>query len=157
MLYANPKDRIKADFFIELYAILTDRLVSRMTWYKRDEIIDRFLHKFQDKTSDFKAVTDFRKIKQYISIARAAGKDEIIGDKLREYIYNDKLSIASLEIDTARIHRAAQELTRSVSAIAENIRKLDVREFLGEQELWSELERLLRVVQRQLEAADRRT
>lgn len=137
--------------------ILTDRLVSRLPWFERDEIIDRFLHKFQNKLSDFKAVTDFRKIKQYITIAKSAGKEELISEKLQKFIYDDNLSISSLEIDTARIHREAQELTRSVSAIADNIRKLDAREFLGEQELWSELERLLRVVQRQLDAADRRT
>jgi ParB family transcriptional regulator, chromosome partitioning protein len=157
MLYSDPRDRIKADFFIELYVILTDRLVSRLPWFERDEIIDRFLHKFQNKLSDFKAVTDFRKIKQYITIAKSAGKEELIYEKLQKFIYDDNLSISSLEIDTARIHREAQELTRSVSAIADNIRKLDAREFLGEQELWSELERLLRVVQRQLDAADRRT
>lgn len=156
MLYSEPRDRIKADFFIELYSILTDRLVTRQPWYKRDDIIDRFLHKFQDRTNDFKAVTDCRKIKQYISIARAAGNDEIIAEKLREYIYDDSLSITSLEIDTARIHREAQQLTKSVSEIAENIRALDVGEFLGEQELWTELERLLRVLQRKLDAADRR-
>jgi hypothetical protein len=125
-------------------------------WYKRDEIIDRFLQKFQDRTTDFKAVTDFRKIKQYISIARAAGNDELIAERLRKYIFDDTLKIASLEIDTARVHREARELTKSVSEIAESIRTLDVREFLGEQELWRELERLLRVLQRQLEAADRR-
>ena len=157
MLYMDPKERLKPDFFIELYAILTDRLVSRQSWYKRDEIIDRFMHKFRDKTNDFKAVTDFRKIKQYISIARAAGHDEPIAQKLHDYIYDDALSITSLEIDTARIHREARELTKSVSEITENIRTLNVREFLGEQELWRELERLLRVLQRQLEAADRRT
>jgi ParB family transcriptional regulator, chromosome partitioning protein len=156
MLYLDPRERLKPDFFIELYAILTDRLVSRQSWYKRDEIIDRFLKKFQDKTNDLKAVTDFRKIKQYISNARAAGHDKAIAQKLREYIYDDRLSITSLEIDTARIHREAQRLTRSVSEIAENIRTLNVREFIGEQELWRELERLLRVLQRQLEAADRR-
>jgi hypothetical protein len=130
--------------------------VSRQDWYNRDEIIDRFLTKFQDRSTDFKAVTDFRKIKQYISIARAAGNDEQIADRLRAYIYDDSLKLTSLEIDTARIHREARELTKSVCDIAENIRALDVREFLGEQELWRELERLLRVLQRQLEAADRR-
>jgi hypothetical protein len=157
MLYSDPRDRIKADFFIELYPILTDRLVSRQPWYKRDDIIERFLQKFQDRATDFRAVTDFRKIKQYITIARAAGNDEVIAERLHDYIYDDRLGITSLEIDTARIHREARELTKSVSDIIENIRNLDVSEFLGEQELWSELERLLKVVQRQLDAADRRT
>ena len=114
------------------------------------------MRKFQDKSTDFKAVTDFRKIKQYISIARAAGNEELIAEKLRQYIYDDNMSLSSLEIDAARIHRAARLLTRSVSEMADNIRTLDVREFLGEQELWQELERLLRIIQRQLDAADRR-
>jgi ParB/RepB/Spo0J family partition protein len=74
MLYAEPKDRIKADFFIELYPILTDRMVSKMKWFKRHEVIDRFLYKYQNHLSGFKAITDFRKIKQYINIARLAGE-----------------------------------------------------------------------------------
>jgi ParB family chromosome partitioning protein len=35
MLFADPTDRIKADFFIELYPILTDRFISKLEWYKR--------------------------------------------------------------------------------------------------------------------------
>ena len=86
MLYSDPRDRIKADFFIELYVILTDRLVSRLPWFERDEIIDRFLHKFQNKLSDFKAVTYFRKINQYITIEKSAGKEKLISEKLQKFI-----------------------------------------------------------------------
>jgi ParB family transcriptional regulator, chromosome partitioning protein len=156
MLYASPEDRIKADFYIELYPLLTDRLVSRQPWFKRDEVIDRLLHKYQNRLSEFKSVTDFRKIKQFISIARVAGKDDMIAQRLYKFIYDDELGISSLEIDTARIHRQANRLARSVKGITEELRNLDVREFFGEQELWEELEHLVRIIQRQLVAADRR-
>lgn len=156
MLYASPEDRIKADFFIELYPILTDRLVSRLPWFRRDEVIDRFLYKYQNRLSEFKSVTDFRKIKQYISIAKASGKSDLIDRKFHEFIYDDELGISHLEIDAARVHRQANTLARTVSRITDELRKLDVREFFGEQELWEELEQLMRVIQRQLAAADRR-
>lgn len=157
MLYANPDDRIKADFFIELYPILTDRLVSRLPWFKRGDVIDRFLHKYQNRLSDFKSVTDFRKVKQSISIAKASGKDAVISQRLQRFIYDDKLGISYLEIDAARIHRQASTLIRTVSRITDELKKLDVQEFFGEQELWEELEQLMRVIERQLRAADRRT
>lgn len=52
MLFADPTERIKADFFIELYSILTDRLVSKMEWYKRDTLIERFLFKYENRFSE---------------------------------------------------------------------------------------------------------
>jgi ParB family transcriptional regulator, chromosome partitioning protein len=106
--------------------------------------------------SEFKSVTDFRRIKQYISVARASGKSDLIGQKLYEFVYDDKLGVSHLEIDVARIHRQANSLARTVSRIADELRALDVREFFGEQELWEQLEHLMRVIQRQLAAADRR-
>ena len=69
MLEADPKDRIRADFFIELYPVLTDRLLSRAK-IPRDHVISRMLYKYQNRKSGMKSITDFRKIKAYVSIAR---------------------------------------------------------------------------------------
>lgn len=156
MLFAEPEERIKADFFIELYPILTDRLVSKMTWYKRDDLVERFLFKYQNRLSDFKSVTDFRKIKQFISIARAAGQEKAFETKFKKFIYDDKLGISYLEIGVARIHREAGKLTKSLGRIHADLQKLDVSEFLGEEEFWTELERLFKLIQSKLAAADRR-
>jgi hypothetical protein len=110
MLYAEPDDRVKADFFIELYSILTDRVVARAEWYSRSKLIEVFLKKYKNRLSGFKAITDFRKIKQYISIARAAGHEDEILRRLKEFIANDNMTISDLEIDTARVHRHASNL-----------------------------------------------
>lgn len=109
MLYADPEDRIKADFFIELYPILTDRLVSHAGWFDQDMIINRFLHKYQAGISGFKSITDFRKIKQHITAARASGHEAEILDRLHRFILDDNLEISDLEIDTAVVQAHHQE------------------------------------------------
>jgi ParB family transcriptional regulator, chromosome partitioning protein len=156
MLFADPAERIKADFFIELYALLTDRLISKMNWYKRDEFIDRFLFKYQNKLSGFKSVTDFRKIKQFIAVARAARQERTFEGRFKKFYSDDKLDISYLEIGVARIHREAEKLTKYLNRIQDDLEKLEVSEFLGEEEFWSELERLFKTIKSKLAAADRR-
>src|ERR1700719_3645261 len=70
MLFKEPSDRIKADFFIELYPVLHDSILTKASWYIRNHIIDAFLRKYQERLSGFRSLTDFRKIKQYLSNAR---------------------------------------------------------------------------------------
>ena len=40
MLDADPNTRMKADFFIELYAVRNDREVNKFPWFKKDEFTD---------------------------------------------------------------------------------------------------------------------
>jgi hypothetical protein len=40
--------------------------------------------------------------------------------------------------------------------LSEDLQKIDVAEFFGEEELWDELERLLVLIRRKLASADRR-
>lgn len=157
MLFANPAERIKADFFIELYPILTDRLVSKLRWYKRDTLIERFLFKYQNKLSEFRSVTDFRKIKQFTTLARAAGEERQFERKFKRFVFNDTLGISYLEIGAARIHREAGKLVKALNTIQADLQKLEVSDFFGDEELWAELEKLLNIIKRKLAAADRRS
>lgn len=156
MLYADPEDRIKADFFIELYPILTDRLLSRAPWFEKDLVITAFLRKYQERLSGFKSITDFRKIKQHISVARAGGREDEILMLMKRFITSDSMQIDDLEIDTARFHRQASVLVRSLIRIRDELRALDVESFLGEEELWEELEAFQVLTRETLAAADRR-
>jgi ParB family transcriptional regulator, chromosome partitioning protein len=156
MLYADPEDRVKADFFIELYAILTDRVVNKAIWYDRDKLIQIFLFKYQNRISGFKAITDFRKIKQYISIARAANQEDEIIDRLDKFIKNDDMLISDLEIDTARVHKYASKIVRSITKLGEELEALNTDEFVGEEDFWLQLEALLNLLKSKLLQADRR-
>ncbi len=157
MLFAEPKERIKADFFIELYPIIRDRFVSSMGWYKRDELIDRFLFKYQNKLSGFRSVTDFRKIKQYISNSRRAGHEKEFEKRFKMFVFDDTIDISYLEIDVVQIHRRAGRLINSLSRLYDDLQGIDVQEFFGEEQLWKELEKLLRLIERKLASADRRS
>jgi ParB/RepB/Spo0J family partition protein len=157
MMYADPEDRIKADFFIELYPILTDRLISRADWFERDKTIEIFLRKYQEKLSGFKAITDFRKIKQHITAARAAGRDDEILLLFKDFLTSDAMEISDLEIDTARYHRQASGLVRAIGRIRQEIEGLDVEGFIGEEDLWEEIEKIVSIMRSKLREADRRS
>lgn len=156
MLFKEPEERIKADFFIELYPVVTDRLIRSAPWYDRNHIIDRCLYKYENKKSGFKTVTDFRKIKQALVAARSAGQEKAILTRFHRFIDDDNKLISSLEIDVARIHREANSIARHVDRLITTLDDLDAEEFLGEEDLWEKLETLLITIRRSLTAADRR-
>jgi ParB family transcriptional regulator, chromosome partitioning protein len=156
MLFTDPEDRVKADFFIELYPVVTDRTVKSADWYKRNHIIDRFLYKYQNKLSGFKAITDFRKIKQYLTAARAAKQEAATLRRFKRLLDDDDLNFSILEVDAARIHREATTLVRRVNDLRDMLRNLEADAFAGEEDLWHSLERLAIMLRRKLSEADRR-
>lgn len=157
MLLAEPKDRIKADFFIELYPILTDRVLAIRGQVARNRVTEIMLHKYQNKKSGFKSITDFRKIKSYVSIAKAAGREEEIRRRFRALLGSDAIDIDYLEIDAARVHREASRLSQVALDLADSVKGLRTDEFLGEEGFWRALERLAKVIEQKTEDAERRT
>ena len=155
MLMAEPRDRVRADFFIELYPILTDRVLSKAK-ISRDHLIDRMLFKYQHRKSGMKSITDFRKIKSYVAIAKAAGREDQIISRFKDFVEDDNYEIDDLEIGVATIHKQATTMTRSASKLRELIDDLAVDEFLGEESLWVELEKLADSILKKAASADRR-
>lgn len=156
MLFPDPNDRIKADFFIELYPVINDRLVKADRSLRRNYMIDRFLHKYQNRLSGFKAITDFRKIKQYLAIARNAGQERVFLKRFKNFLESDDIHFTSLEISAARIHREASTLIKKVSDLRLAVSVLDVDSFVAEEDLWQELEHLVLALRKKLSEADRR-
>jgi ParB/RepB/Spo0J family partition protein len=156
MIFTNPEDRIKADFFIELYPVINDRTVRGAPWYKRNFLVDRFLHKYQNRLSGFKAITDFRKIKQYLTIARIANQEGPILDRFKKLLDEDTVDFSTLEIDAARIHREATTLAKRLGEVRSALDALEVDSFVAEEDLWIELEELVKSLNKKLSEADRR-
>ena len=156
MLFQNPEDRIKADFFIELHAILSDISLKKMKWGSRDKITEMMLYKYQNKLSGFKSVTDFRKIKQHFVNSRKAGKVSILESLFREFMESDELNIGHLEIVDLDVRSRSNRLVKDITKLIDALSALDAREFFGEEGLWLELEKLLKLTQRKLQQADRR-
>lgn len=156
MLLSEPESRMKADFFIELYPVLNDTLVRKASWFNRDRFIDRFLHKYQNRLSGFKAVTDFRKLKQYLTAARAAGQASVVLERLKKLLEDDSRDISFLEIDIAKIRRSAKKFIRELTNVQATLRSIDPDKYIGEEDLWKELENLFELVKKKLAEADRR-
>lgn len=155
MLDPDPDKRIRADFFIELYAIRNDRFVGSLGWFKKDQFTQQMLSRYKSRKG-IKAVTDFRTMKQYLSNALRAGKDTEIGKRLKEFAANDSLSLDHLALREAGVTASARKITSSVRALADQIRTMEVEEYFGEEELWEALQQLLSVITKQLRAAEKR-
>jgi len=156
MLDPDPDKRLTADLFIEMYPIVTDRSVKTATWFNKRRMIDAFIRKYLEHTSGFRAVTDFRKIKAYLTAARKAGRETEILKRLGELIESDEVTIADLEIEAARIHRDAETLSRRVAKLRDDLAELDVDAFAAEEDLWRQLEELLVAIRHKLAEGERR-
>jgi ParB family transcriptional regulator, chromosome partitioning protein len=154
MLDPDPSKRVKADFFIELYVVRTDRLVNTFEWFKKDQFTKDMLNRYQ--TGKLRSVTDFRKIKQHINNARLAGEERQISRRLKEFSADADLPIEHLEISSASVTAEASAIRKQTDKLFSDIEKLDVDSFLGENELWESLERLSKAIRRKLIAAGRR-
>lgn len=139
MLEPDPKRRIKADFFIELYAVRNDRLVNSMKWFNRNMFTERMLHKYQNKLGGFKSVTDFRKIKQHITNAKKAGHEEKISERLKAFCIEDDVEISNLAIDDAQVSAQARGIAKSAIDLLHELRSLEKDSAIGEEEMWKNL------------------
>jgi hypothetical protein len=88
-----------------------------------------FYSKYQNRLSGFKSVTDFRKIKQFISIARAANEETAFAENFRSFVFDDTVDIPHLEIGTARIHRKAGNLVKVLGKLCDDLQSIDAAEF----------------------------
>jgi ParB/RepB/Spo0J family partition protein len=156
MLDPDPAKRQKADFFIELYPILHDRDVARFDWFHKDNFTRRMLKKYSSPSSDLKAVTDFRMIKQHINNARRGRKLVQMSRRLREYASDDELPMQHLSIESAEVTAATNRLLKDIERLNGELAGIDVEKYYGEEKLWQALARLLHVIRKKLVEADRR-
>lgn len=156
MLDPDPEKRVKADFFIELYPFLHDRVVAKMSGYSRTTLIHKMLEKYQNPSGGIRAVTDFRKAKQHIANARKAQKLSALSPKLKEFVDKIGLTPDHLLIPAADVSAQARSLHSKVQKLQEELTDLDVEAYVGEEELWSAIESLLRSIRKCLNAAGRR-
>lgn len=155
MLNPDPKNRIKADFFIELYAVKNDKFVKKQSWFKTEEFVDRMLAKYLDGTT-IKSVVDFRKIKQHINNAVRSGEETNLETRFRDFVFNVGVPIDTLVIKSAEASAEALSLSNNLERLIKTVHDLDVERFYGEEELWKNLEKLQHEVSRKLDAANRR-
>jgi hypothetical protein len=151
MLDPDPSHRIKADFFIELYAVRNDRLVNSFDWYKKDAFTKAMLKRYLD--GKLKAVTDFRIVKQHINNARKAGKERQISARLRHFAENPDTPLEYLAIESAAAAAGAKRIFKAAESLAAQLDTLDVESCVGESEMWSALNNLLALIKDKLREA----
>lgn len=154
MLDANPASRLKADFFIELYAVRNDRTVNKFAWFSKDEFTNAMLQKMAKR--GMKSVTDFRIVKQHINNAVRADKIAAISKKLEEFAQNPEMGPDHLNIGSAQVIANAKKFVKAVDNLYSQIDSIDIDEFYGEETMWDKLDALSRLIRSKLRAVGRR-
>jgi ParB/RepB/Spo0J family partition protein len=154
MLDPDPEKRIKADFFIELYAVLKDRQVGNMPWFSRDKFTVQMLERYN--TKHLKSVTDFRKVKQYITNAVKAGKVSAVSHRLREFAENPNVPIEHLSIPAANVSGKVREVTGMATKLEQFLKNIEVDDYYAEEELWVLLERISQLIRLKLSEVGRK-
>jgi ParB family chromosome partitioning protein len=154
MLDANPDNRVKADFYIELYAVRNDRAVRKFDWFAKNKFTDDMLKKVDAK--GIKAVTDFRIVKQHINNAVKAKKITTISKRLQEFADQPSLTPDHLNIESATVVADAKKVLKSVEGLYTQINAIDVDEYYGEEAMWDRLESLAQLIREKLKALGRR-
>jgi len=154
MLDPNPEKRVKADFFIELYPVLHDRTVRRMSWFRPDTFTSKMLRRYT--AGGLKAVTDFRKVKQYINTAVKAGKQKVIAHRLEQFANELQLPIEHLAIQSAALTAKVREITAATAKLETLLRNVSAMDFYAENDLWSRLEKLMHLIRVRLGEVERR-
>jgi ParB/RepB/Spo0J family partition protein len=154
MLDVDPKKRIKADFFIELFPIRTDRVVKKFRWFTKDKFTDAMLKKVEAK--GIKAVTDFRVVKQYINNAVKVKKVQAISDRLEEFAKNPELSPEHLNIESAKIAAEAKQVLKAADKLYTQVNSIRVDDFFGQEDMWKKLDDLSKLIRAKLRELGRR-
>ncbi len=156
MLDPDPEARVKADFFIELHAVIKDRDVNRFAWFDSEAFTDAMLEKYLGPERTIRSVTDFRRIKQYCVNARRSDHLKEFSKRLERFAEQASAPIAILEIEDASIGAAARDITKRVLQLRTSLEQVEPEVFYGEEELWDELFNLRDVLDRKLKEANRR-
>jgi ParB family chromosome partitioning protein len=154
MLDADPEKRVKADFFIELYPVRTDRFVNKFDWFSKDRFTDAMLKKHESRA--LKAVTEFRIVKQHITNAVRANRIGALSKRMREFTEQVDLGSEYLSIEPAEITANARKLAKSALALTKSVEAIDVAEWYGENSLWDQLEKLAAAIRKKLKESGRR-
>jgi len=156
MLDPDPGKRIKSDFFIELYPVIHDRDVSAFQWFSRNKFIRQMLSKYLKEPRTIKAVTDFRLIKQHITNARRINALSKLSVRLRRFAETHETPLKHLEIQEASTHAEAKSIINKVDALESLLADLDVEKYYGEERLWKSMSRLVELLEKKLEEANKR-
>lgn len=156
MLEPDPSKRVKADFFIELYAVIHDRGVSDFDWFSRTKFVRQMLAKYLKEPRTIKAVTDFRIIKQHITNARRIRAMAEFSRRLRRFAEDREAPLESLEVREASVHAGAKAITRKIATLESLVAHLDAETYYGEEKLWAAISRLADLLERKLREANKR-
>lgn len=154
MLDADPEKRVKADFFIELHAVLHDRTVRQMVWFRPDTFTAKMLKRYNE--GGLKSVTDFRKIKQHINTAVKAGRTKTITGRLAQFADQPHLPIEHLAIQSAELTAQVREIAKATTKLETLLRDANAMDFYAEDDLWKRLEALMLLIRVKLEEVERR-
>jgi ParB family chromosome partitioning protein len=154
MLDIEPKNRVKADFFIELHPVVTDRFVKKFDWFKRNPFTDQMLEKH--KKGALKSVTEFRAVKQHIANAVKANRIGLMSKRLETFAETVDLPVDSLAMENVKIATQARAIAKDATELRQAVAEIDVEQYYGEGHMWDTLSSLADTIREKLKKSGRR-
>jgi len=138
MMLAPPRERLKADFFIELQRIRGSALKERFPpWIKRGDTkcIDIVLEKYLNHT--IKAVTEFRILAELYRGSFRTGQTKRFYSELDRFLSKERVRIRDLDIPGATFEREYREVLRSTKRLYTQIKALDPEVISANEQVFS--------------------
>jgi len=154
MLLAPPSERLKADFFIELYRIRGPALNERMPfWIKRgdEKCIDLILQKYLKGI--IKAVTESRKLAEIYRGSIKTKQLERFYNEMERFLDTPEMRIEDIDVPGAGFEKEYKEIRRSATRLVTQLERLDTEAISGDQKMVDILEKLLELIRSKLEEA----
>ena len=150
MLAVDPEQRVKADFFIEMYPVLNliDRKLHVIaTEFTRNQLIEAFLAKY--RRQEMTNVLDFRKIADFIRSIGRGVPAELVESSLLNFLKGK--STLDKYFEQVDIMEEAQTLKRSCESLIRKIYAFEPAR-LSDQEMRNVLLKLRTLIDEKLES-----
>jgi hypothetical protein len=153
MLDADPAQRLKAHFFIELYPVLDlyEQFGSRVTGNRnRDDLTDLFIDKYRNNL--IPSVLHFRRILEARDELEDKGRLDEVKIAAARLVAEPKARIRTLFDPLTTEGKKVQNVSKLCKEFVEDLRKLKVEHVSGKPSLVSGLRSVLQEVQKLLDA-----
>jgi ParB/RepB/Spo0J family partition protein len=151
MISKNPEDRIKTDFFIELYQVLNlleKNFHSIKRDFSREKLIKIFLNKYQRKI--ITNVVSLRRVAELIrSIKRGISKQEIEKD-IYNFLTKEDSTLDDL-VKSSEAMSLKSNFNKAFTKLAVKLTKTNFSNFKKDKELLKSLMNLRKIIEEKIE------
>ena len=144
MLTGDKEERVKADFFVEVYPVLNlvEKSLPEITKeYSRDQIVDKLLKKYKRGVIS-SAAREFRQMADIIRSVKRGFDRESVVSQIRSIIADPDKTIKQAYDESSRLFFDLESLESSALDLGNNLEKIDLEQLSRDEKLIETLENI---------------